>query len=339
MRRAPSRPPRARRRDSFNCPCPPPPPPGLFATLEPPAAPPVLAALVLFLWKLFELLGLLLLLLSYALVSLAGAPPLASDETVAIPLLGTVGLYVLYTLVLLRQLWQVRAARAAHAARAARAARAAPAAPAARAADGHPCCRRPPTASDRWRKRGRLLARPVALGPPRGRCWEAAPACNEGGHQHAMRGVISMRRFGPASGPLLGGSCWDGFGRSPPALASDERLGRAPRSSLRALEALSADWHPHRIRHRIWPPLSVCHVPWFCPGAPHPRALPAAAHAARDCDARLGHAAVRFLLLPPAGACDAIATGGHAWPPSEGLRAPPDRPPERPPAERLPGCV
>ena len=48
-------------------------------------------ALVLFLWKLFELLGLLLLLLSYTLISL----------------LTTVGFYVLYTLVLLRQLWQI----------------------------------------------------------------------------------------------------------------------------------------------------------------------------------------------------------------------------------------
>jgi hypothetical protein len=62
-------------------------------------------ALVLFLWKLFELLGLLLLLLSYTLTSLAGLRP--SDETIAISLLTTVGVYVLYTLVLLRQLWQI----------------------------------------------------------------------------------------------------------------------------------------------------------------------------------------------------------------------------------------
>jgi len=62
-------------------------------------------ALVLFLWKLFELLGLLLLLLSYTLTSLAGLRP--SDETIAISLLTTVGFYVLYTLVLLRQLWQI----------------------------------------------------------------------------------------------------------------------------------------------------------------------------------------------------------------------------------------
>lgn len=67
-------------------------------------------ALVLFLWKLFELLCLLLLLASYAATQVSaerkGHGP-ASITALTLPLLILIVIYSLYTLVLLRQLWLV----------------------------------------------------------------------------------------------------------------------------------------------------------------------------------------------------------------------------------------
>ena len=64
-------------------------------------------ALVLFLWKIFELVGLLLLLLSYTLSDLSrGAHPLA-DATIGMPLIVLIATYAAYTVLLLWKLWQV----------------------------------------------------------------------------------------------------------------------------------------------------------------------------------------------------------------------------------------
>ena len=63
-------------------------------------------ALVLFLWKLFELGCLLLLLLSYTFThAIPQLPPNAIATE--IPLLVAIALYALYTMLMLRQLWQV----------------------------------------------------------------------------------------------------------------------------------------------------------------------------------------------------------------------------------------
>ena len=63
-------------------------------------------ALVLFLWKLFELLCLALLLLAYSLTELSPHVHHA-NAAISVPLLSLLGSYALYTLFFLRQLWQV----------------------------------------------------------------------------------------------------------------------------------------------------------------------------------------------------------------------------------------
>ena len=67
-------------------------------------------ALVLFLWKLFELLCLLLFLAAYAATLVGGANRggvTRANDTLTLPLLVVVCTYCLYTLLLLRQLWAV----------------------------------------------------------------------------------------------------------------------------------------------------------------------------------------------------------------------------------------